>query len=116
METNNRASKARSIIDQFKKCDKVIEEQRRSVRKIRNLIIFLNVTLTVIALTICVVDIVHPGLIIHYILSFIVAFALLGSVLHMRMTIKRTNFILPNDDLVWVHIILFTIWFIAQIA
>ena len=86
------------------------------MKKIRNLIISLNITLTIIALTISIVDILHRGLIIHYFLSFMVASALLGSVLYMRMTIKRTNFILPNDDLVWVHLIIFSLWFIAQIS
>ena len=44
------------------------------------------------------------------------AFALIGSVLHMRKTIKSTNFVLPNDHLVSVHMILFAAWLLTWIV
>ena len=84
------------------------------MKMIRNSIILLNVTLTLIAISICIVKILYRGLVFDYLLFLIVTFALVGSVLHMRLTIKRTSFILPNDSLVCTHLIIFTAWFISE--
>ena len=85
------------------------------MKQIRNGIALLNVVITVIALAIAIVQLFFADLFFDYVLNLMVAFALIGSVLHMRGTIKKTNFILPNDDLVWVHLVLFTVYFITRV-
>ena len=45
-------------------------------------------------------------------LDLIVAASLIISVIHMRRTIKSTNFVLPNETLVNVHLFNFIGWFI----
>ena len=84
------------------------------MKKIRCFIIALNLSLTLIAILICTIKILHRGLVFDYLLFLIVSFSLFGSVLHMRWTIKRTNFILPNDSLVCTHLVIFIVWFLGE--
>ena len=92
----------------------MIEDQRKSIALIRRNIVIMNVMIAFIALGLCTTHYLMKGDIALIILSAMSAFGLIFSVLHMRRTIRSTNFMFPNDKLVWLHLIFFTLWFVTR--
>ena len=107
-----------NLVNSFKYCDKVIEEQRKHMKQIRHQIIIVNVSTSAVAVVLCFLYYIDEkyDLICMTLLNTMVAISLMGSVLHMRRTIKSTNFVFPNDGLVSVHLILFTVWIGTWVA
>ena len=57
-------------------------------------------------------DIPTGGLVIAF-FNILVTLALIGSVLHIRRTINKTNFVFPNEQIVIMHLIIFSVWTIT---
>ena len=85
------------------------------MKKIRRCITILNVVAAVIAAILSIVfyfDIQTGGLIIS-LFNILVTLALIGSVLHIRRTINKTKFVFPNEQMVIMHLIIFSVWAIT---
>ena len=86
--------------------------KRREVKKIKILVLVLNIVGGILALYSSVVEYFNAQKAQVYFLAYeiLLASSLAFVVCHMRQTIKKTKIAFPNEKLVSVHLTNFLVW------
>ena len=82
------------------------------IKKCINILNVLSVILSAILSAVFYFDVKTGGIIIA-LFNILVTLALIGSVLHIRSTINKTKFVFPNEMIVIMHLIIFSVWTIT---
>ena len=85
------------------------------MEKTRQSIAMAYYILVVGAAIICIIHYLASDKVTFFLLFTIVWFVLTFSVLHLRRTIKRTNYVFPNDNLICLHVWLLTFSLLTRI-
>ena len=106
---------SKSLLDTFKHCDNIIEQQRASVKRIRlGVRISDVVALTIISSATCLSALISDEFyakfyIFYPLLQTLIEILLILSVISMYLAIKKIQVFCPNQKFIWIHLVNFSV-------
>ena len=107
-------SSNRSVVETLKSCDRVVKKQVDSVKRIKKMIVILNVFMSIVALPIAYIVDESSYTVLdynaYYSFTFVSYIILVCAIFSMRRTIKEIS--VPKERFVIIHLINFSIYMV----
>ena len=96
----------------FKKCDEIVSEQKSHLSRVKRLLLILTIIITIVKVIVSVITVLSPknGPILKLSLDLFIGASLVFAVLHMRRSVQSIRFTEPNNKMVILHIVNFSVW------